>query len=996
MPFQSRERRMADSLRCTFRRIVAVMVAIISSALLANTITVNDPGSGSVVGKCTLQDAFVAANTNAVVNGCSAGGAGVDTIVFAPGITNIVLAQRFPPGFGSYALEAKEDLIVDGGAVAGSGVPVVTISRDTGPATPVFGMIFASGKGGGAGPSYNFTLKGIKVTGAVIAGALVGDNVTISDSVIDGNVGSSSNGGINADRLTITDSTVSNNSRGQGGGISANTLTLSNTTVSGNSGDPGGIFAGNATLTNATISGNTSAFAGGTAGMSLDSGTLKFVTITANAITGANGSVSVGLLTRNTSTVSLSHVVIGGNLGSAGSSDVGATYGQPNSIVGDHSWIGSLDINAQAALASGVLIASCASTNFGPLANNGGGKATHALLAGSCLIDAGAPCASTPLSSDERGAGFNRCVNTKLDIGAFESQVVTSLPSTTALLSSINPANVGQAVTFTATVTGSGGTPTGTVTFKDGAATLGTGALNAAGNATFATSSLALGTHPVTAVYGGDATYTGSTSSIVSEVISPLSMTANAGTTPQSAAVSTAFANPLAVTVKDSGSNPVSGVNVTFIAPSVGASGVFSNSTTTIVVATNAAGVAAAPFTANGTVGGPYSVSATAAGVATPVTFSMQNTAPANVATLTVIGGNGQSTRVSTAFPIALTVKAADGGGMPVPNAVVQFGVPAQAATAVPSANSAITDVNGRASITATASAISGVYQVTATSGAGSTSFNLANTITIAAGNTCGGNAFTNADLVEQYYAAVLRRASDAGGKAYWISEADRLCALGADPKETFFLLANVFFNSPEYLAFNRDNAGFVTDTYVTFFGRQPDAGGLAYWTGQIASGMPRTIVMSSFLFSPEFTATMNGVFPGRTARAETYLTLNLYGGLFRRLADSAGYTNWDNQFRAAQCNASPATAVRTTIDTVSSQFLAGAEYAARHATNSQFVQDLYYALLQRGGDLAGFNFWVGQLTGGVQTREQVRQQFIAGPEMQAQSTAIAAQGCLP
>ena len=71
-------------------------------------------------------------------------------------------------------------------------------------------------------------------------------------------------------------------------------------------------------------------------------------------------------------------------------------------------------------------------------------------------------------------------------------------------------------------------------------------------------------------------------------------MTANAGTTPQSATVSTAFANALAVTVRDAGSNPVAGVNVTFTAPGSGASGLFSNSTTTITVATNASGVAAA------------------------------------------------------------------------------------------------------------------------------------------------------------------------------------------------------------------------------------------------------------------------------------------------------------------------------------------------------------------------------------------------------------------
>ena len=85
--------------------------------------------------------------------------------------------------------------------------------------------------------------------------------------------------------------------------------------------------------------------------------------------------------------------------------------------------------------------------------------------------------------------------------------------TTVTLASSQNPSTFGQAVTFTATVTSSGGgTPTGMVTFKDGASTLGTGALNGAGVATFTTSTLALGSHPITAVYGGDGSFASSTS----------------------------------------------------------------------------------------------------------------------------------------------------------------------------------------------------------------------------------------------------------------------------------------------------------------------------------------------------------------------------------------------------------------------------------------------------------------------------------------------------
>jgi len=99
----------------------------------------------------------------------------------------------------------------------------------------------------------------------------------------------------------------------------------------------------------------------------------------------------------------------------------------------------------------------------------------------------------------------------------------TTLPGTTSgVTSSANPSVSGQPVTFTATVkakTAGAGIPTGTVTFKDGPSALGTGTLNGAGQATFVTSTLAVGAHPITASYGGDATFSGSTSSTLTETV---------------------------------------------------------------------------------------------------------------------------------------------------------------------------------------------------------------------------------------------------------------------------------------------------------------------------------------------------------------------------------------------------------------------------------------------------------------------------------------------
>lgn len=97
-----------------------------------------------------------------------------------------------------------------------------------------------------------------------------------------------------------------------------------------------------------------------------------------------------------------------------------------------------------------------------------------------------------------------------------------------ALSSSSNPANVGTSVTFTATVTApGGGTPTGTVTFNDGTAAIGSGTLNASGVATFSTSSLLGGVHAITAVYGGDSKFTGSTSATLNQSIADFTIAAN-------------------------------------------------------------------------------------------------------------------------------------------------------------------------------------------------------------------------------------------------------------------------------------------------------------------------------------------------------------------------------------------------------------------------------------------------------------------------------------
>jgi uncharacterized repeat protein (TIGR02543 family) len=88
--------------------------------------------------------------------------------------------------------------------------------------------------------------------------------------------------------------------------------------------------------------------------------------------------------------------------------------------------------------------------------------------------------------------------------------------SVTTLASGLSASSFGDSVVFTATVTP--GTATGTVTFKDGGATLGTGTLSG-GVATFGTSGLGLGNHGITAEYCGDGGFNASASAALSQAV---------------------------------------------------------------------------------------------------------------------------------------------------------------------------------------------------------------------------------------------------------------------------------------------------------------------------------------------------------------------------------------------------------------------------------------------------------------------------------------------
>ena len=256
--------------------------------------------------------------------------------------------------------------------------------------------------------------------------------------------------------LKVIDSVISDNTTGGfesfGGGIYTNTgamvlvgSLISGNTTTGNRCDGAGIFSTNGpvSLTNSTVSGNTTSgyHADGAAIYTVGSAatvTLTNSTVTGNADVGNEEGGSGGIAVVR-APVSIKNSIVTGNFNDDGSErDIWISgYANPATFTASHSIIGVKSNVDGVPLppaplgspdANGNLIGTQANpidALLGPLADNGGLTMTHLLFAGSPAIDAGdnalalAPNGS-PLTTDQRGAGFPRIDHGTVDRGSFE------------------------------------------------------------------------------------------------------------------------------------------------------------------------------------------------------------------------------------------------------------------------------------------------------------------------------------------------------------------------------------------------------------------------------------------------------------------------------------------------------------------------------------------------------------------------------------------------
>jgi hypothetical protein len=369
-------------------RFVAVCVSLLCAITIsarADTITVintNDSGPGSL--RQTLADAN---------NG--------DTIDFDPALNG----QTITLTGGELAIDKNI-------TITGPGANLLAVSRFQN-ASPfrVFHLL----------PAHTAVIQGLAISNGLAqsgfgGGILNEGSATVVNCAVSGNSATASGGGIfsgfSSERATI--------------------LIIENSTLNGNfAGDYGGaianFFFGTVTILNSTLSGNTAEFAGGGI-VNIAANQDASVAVSNSTLSGNACPFNGGGISNARSGSGHAIVEIGNTTLKAGAS--GQNIDNSNATVTSHGYNISSDDG------SGFLIGPGDQINtdplLGPLQDNGGPTLTHALLPGSPAMDAGDPNFTPPPFFDQRGPGFDRVVNGRIDKGSFEVQGPTASPTPTA------------------------------------------------------------------------------------------------------------------------------------------------------------------------------------------------------------------------------------------------------------------------------------------------------------------------------------------------------------------------------------------------------------------------------------------------------------------------------------------------------------------------------------------------------------------------------------
>ena len=240
--------------------------------------------------------------------------------------------------------------------------------------------------------------------------------------------------------------------------------------------------------------------------------------------------------------------------------------------------------------------------------------------------------------------------------------------------------------------------------------------------------------------------------------------------------------------------------------------------------------------------------------------------------------------------------------------------------------------------------------------------------------NTSTDNAKTQIEsFVKRMYTVALSREAENAGLNDWSSKLSNQEIDGAG-------IANGFINSAEFKNRNLNNNDYLDVLYRTFFDREADAGGKAYWMGKLQKGISRTEVLSGFVNSQEFSNLCDrfGIARGTMQANGSSIyrpgvrgyVLRMYTKALNRDGETVGVEDWTNRINTKVM--SP--------ETVAKSFFSSQEFINRNLNNADYVETLYQTFMDRASDAGGKQYWINKLNSGM-SRQQVLEGFSRSEE---------------
>jgi len=228
-------------------------------------------------------------------------------------------------------------------------------------------------------------------------------------------------------------------------------------------------------------------------------------------------------------------------------------------------------------------------------------------------------------------------------------------------------------------------------------------------------------------------------------------------------------------------------------------------------------------------------------------------------------------------------------------------------------------------------------------------------------------------NFVNRLYTIILGRDAEAEGLADWTN---RLVSGTASSAEIVYGIAN----SQEFANRGFSNEEIVETMYQAMLGRASDEGGKADWLNCLNSGMTVTGIINGFSGSQEFAKICSdyGIQAGAITTCEardrnnglTLFVSRMYTKALNRPYDVAGLNDWTNRYLIGEAK----------VSDIAFGFIFSPEFVGKNLSNSDYVDTLYRTFFNREPDEGGKSDWMNKLANGM-AREDVLNGFVGSQE---------------